>query len=172
MKGCSPFRSRGNVSLINGIMIVQGYMETFRFIEERKKEEQMEIGLIEFWMARALPMTKQSSYHFWTTDIIAFVLPNVDTLFLNSATLLDVANQVPLSVSPEDACANIRCTPACARLGWIVEVLIGRLLAHKQKHRIRSEASVFQGLVWEHIRSSILTLIILVTSSEMRIEHR
>ena len=44
------------------------------------------------------------------------VLPDVDTLFLDSATDFGVANQVPLSVPRENACANIQCTPACAGL--------------------------------------------------------
>ena len=41
------------------------------------------------------------------------VLPDVDTLFLDSATDFGVADQVPLSVPRENACANIQCTPAC-----------------------------------------------------------
>ena len=41
------------------------------------------------------------------------VLPDVDTLFLNSAVDFGVADQVPLSVPREDACADIDCVPAC-----------------------------------------------------------
>jgi hypothetical protein len=41
------------------------------------------------------------------------VLPDVDTLFLDSATDSGIANVVPLSVSREEACASISCTPAC-----------------------------------------------------------
>jgi hypothetical protein len=44
------------------------------------------------------------------------VLPDVDTLFLDSATDFGIANLVPLSVPRENACANIECTPACAGL--------------------------------------------------------
>ena len=44
------------------------------------------------------------------------VLPDVDTLFLDSAVDFGIADQVPLSVPREDACANIQCTPACAGL--------------------------------------------------------
>ena len=41
------------------------------------------------------------------------VLPDVDTLFLDSATDSGIANVVPLSVAREEACASIGCTPAC-----------------------------------------------------------
>ena len=44
------------------------------------------------------------------------VLPDVDTLFQDSAVDFGIADQVPLSVPREDACANIQCTPACAGL--------------------------------------------------------
>ena len=44
------------------------------------------------------------------------VLPDVDTLFLDSAVDFGIADQVPLSVPRENACANIQCTPACEGL--------------------------------------------------------
>jgi hypothetical protein len=44
------------------------------------------------------------------------VLPDVDTLFLDSAVDFGIANVVPLSVPRENACASITCTPACAGL--------------------------------------------------------
>ncbi|KAK5165823.1 uncharacterized protein LTR77_008746 [Saxophila tyrrhenica] len=50
-------------------------------------------------------------------DINAFrccnVLPDVDILFINSAESEGIANQVPLSVGREDACADIQCTKKC-----------------------------------------------------------
>lgn len=44
------------------------------------------------------------------------VLPDVDTLFLDSAVDSGISDQVPLSVPREQACASITCTPACQGL--------------------------------------------------------